>query len=363
MAAPQTDKITFLLNWHATPYHAPIFLAQSKGYFADEGIKVAIIEPNDPSDVTELIGSKNGINMGAKAMVHTIAGKAMGYPIVSVGTLMDEPITGVVYLEGGLEGKGGNVVTSDFDSLRGKRVGYVGHFGKIQIDELFQHHKLLKADGTPDYTPVRCGMNISGAILDGSIDAGIGLENVQTVELEEYCKSAGRPIEDVKMLRIDELAELGCCCFCSILYIANEDWLKANPEKVAAFMRAVKRASDYLQSSPVEAWTAYKACKKSMRAPIMDKMFERSFTYMSKDLVNVQRDWNKVTGYCRRLGLVDEAFKPNCTNEFITWEHEPQPEDPIANQRVIAKKQDQVRLGGGVLASAPAASAGITAMA
>jgi hypothetical protein len=52
---------------HATPYHIPVFLAQSKGYFADEGIKVAILEPNDPSDVTELIGSGK-VDMGAKAM-------------------------------------------------------------------------------------------------------------------------------------------------------------------------------------------------------------------------------------------------------------------------------------------------------
>jgi ABC-type nitrate/sulfonate/bicarbonate transport system substrate-binding protein len=59
----------FLLNWHATSYHLPIFLAQAKGYYADEGIKVALLEPNDPSDVTEIIGSGK-VDMGCKAMIH-----------------------------------------------------------------------------------------------------------------------------------------------------------------------------------------------------------------------------------------------------------------------------------------------------
>lgn len=44
-------------------------------------------------------------------------------------SLLDEPFTGVVYLkESG--------ITSDFRTLKGKRIGYVGEFGKIQIDEL-----------------------------------------------------------------------------------------------------------------------------------------------------------------------------------------------------------------------------------
>lgn len=181
-----------VLNWHATPYHAPIFLAQSKGLFAQQGIKVALLEPNDPSDVTEIIGSGK-VDMGCKAMIHTIAGKARGFPIQSVGTLMDEPFTGVVYLEG-------SGITNDFRSLQGKRIGYVGEFGKVQIDELTAHYG-MKPD---DYEAVRVGMNVSDAIKRGDIDAGIGLENVQMVELEEWCKEHGRPSSDVKMLRIDE---------------------------------------------------------------------------------------------------------------------------------------------------------------
>jgi pyrimidine precursor biosynthesis enzyme len=200
-----TDKITVLLNWKATPYHLPLFLASKLGYFTEEGIKVAILEPNDPSDVTEIIGSGK-VDLGLKAMIHTIAGKARGYPIKSIGTLLDEPFTGVIHLSH----KSG--ITTDFKSLRGKRIGYVGEFGKIQLDELTSHF-----DMTPnDYNAVRVGMNVTDAIIRGEIDAGIGIENVQQVELEEWSVQQGRSRDDVKMLRIDELAELGCCCFCSV---------------------------------------------------------------------------------------------------------------------------------------------------
>ncbi|KIV95252.1 hypothetical protein, variant 2 [Exophiala mesophila] len=330
-----TDKITFLTNWHATPYHAPLYLAQAKGFFAEQGIKVALLEPNDPSDVTEIIGTGK-VDLGFKAMIHTLAAKARDFPVLSIGSLLDEPFTGVVYLkESG--------ITPDFTTLKGKRIGYVGEFGKIQIDELTSHYGMQPSD----YTAVRCGMNVSKAIIKGEIDAGIGLENVQMVELEEWLTAQGRPKTDVQMLRIDELAELGCCCFCSILYIGNEKFISENPDKVKAFLRAVKKATDYVLTSPEEAWAEYVDFKPVMGTPLNRKIFERSYAYFSHDLKNVARDWTKVTNYGKRLGVLDASFKPNYTNEFLEWTFDPDSKDPLQDQKMMAQLQKDVAAHGG----------------
>jgi pyrimidine precursor biosynthesis enzyme len=73
--------------------------------------------------VTEIIGSGK-VDMGFKAMIHTLAAKARGFPVTSIGSLLDEPFTGVVYLKG-------SGITTDFRSLKGRKIGYVGEFGKV----------------------------------------------------------------------------------------------------------------------------------------------------------------------------------------------------------------------------------------
>lgn len=201
---------------------------------------------------------------------------------------------------------------------------------------------------TPDdYTAVRCGMNVSKAIIRGEIDAGIGLENVQVVELEEWLASQNRPRDDVQMLRIDELAELGCCCFCSVLYIGNESFIAQNPDKVTKFLKAVKRATDDVIARPAESYEAYIDIKPIMGTAVNRKIFERSYAYFSTDLKNVQRDWTKVTNYGKRLGVLDDSFVPNYTNEFLTWDLEKDSADPIGDQKEMCALQKKVALEGG----------------
>lgn len=198
-----------------------------------------------------------------------------------------------------------------------------------------------------DYTAVRCGMNVTKAIINGTIDAGIGLENVQMVELAEWLATQNRPRTDVQMLRIDQLAELGCCCFCSILYIVNDAFLEANPEKVTKFMNAVKRATEYVLAEPAKAYEEYIEMKPIMGTPVNRKIFERSFAYFSRDLKNVQRDWNKVTNYGKRLGILDAQFVPNYTNKYLSWTLDQDSTDPTGDQKRMVKLQEQVASEGG----------------
>lgn len=214
---------------------------------------------------------------------------------------------------------------------------------QIQIDELTKYYGMT----TDDYTPVRCGMNITKAIIRGDIDAGVGLENVQMVELEEWLASQNRARSDVQMLRIDQLAELGCCCFCSVLYIANDAFLAANKDKVLKFMRAVKRATDFLLAEPARAYDEYVDIKPIMGSPVNRKIFERSFAYFSRDLKNVRRDWEKVTNYGKRLGILDESFVSNYTNDFLSWTLEGDSTDPLGDQKRMVELQKEVATEGG----------------
>lgn len=112
-------------------------------------------------------------------------------------------------------------------------------------------------------------------------------------------------------------------------------------------MKAVKRATDLVLASPDAAYTTYIDVKPQMATPVNRKIFERSFAYFSKDLQNVRRDWEKVTRYGKRLGVLEEGFQMNYTNSFLGWALEKESEDPTGDQLKMCCVQERVRAEGG----------------
>jgi ABC-type nitrate/sulfonate/bicarbonate transport system substrate-binding protein len=289
MSTFKSNKTTFLLNWYANPYHTPIFVAKELGWLQEEGLDLAVLETTNPSDVTEIVG-EGSVSLGLKAMIHILAAKDRGIDLKSVGTLLNEPPTGLIHRT--------SAGINKFEDIVGKKVGYIGHFGKVMIDDL------AKQAGIPQgsYETVRVGMNVSAAIMRGDVDTGVGFTNFQRLELEAM---TGEP---VSMLRIDELNNLGCCCFCSVMYVANGAFYEKNPDVIAAFMRAMRRGTDLTIEHPDEAWKLMLRANPRLDTPMYTKIYQRSLPYFSRDLLNVQRDWAKVGQFCKHLGVLETKF-------------------------------------------------------
>jgi ABC-type nitrate/sulfonate/bicarbonate transport system substrate-binding protein len=307
----KNTRTTLLLNWYGNPYHTPIFAAKALGFYEDEKIQLAILEPTDPSDVTEIVGLKK-VHIGVKAMIHTAAARAKGFDVTSIGTLLDEPPTGLIALKSsGIQ---------SFKDIVGKRVGYIGEFGKKIIDDLA---KLAGID-VNSYQTVKIGMNVTDALCRNIIDAGIGFSNFQKVELEHLRG-------EVTFLRLDQLAGLGCCCFCSIQYIVPDDMMLNSPETIKGFLNATQRGASYTTENPDEAFELLCQAKPQLRSELYKKIFIRTLPYFSRSMQNVSRDWNKVGLYMKHLGLIKDDFDiTTCFNNHYL-PHMPHAEiEPIA---------------------------------
>jgi pyrimidine precursor biosynthesis enzyme len=131
-----------------------------------------ILETTNPSDVTEVVGAGKA-DLGLKAMIHILAAKDKGIDLKSFGTLLDEPPTGLVRCHSVIwlifsQIFRKSLKMEKLQDILGKRIGYIGHFGKVMVDDL------ARQAGIPatDYTMVRVGMNVTDAIIRGEIDTG-----------------------------------------------------------------------------------------------------------------------------------------------------------------------------------------------
>ena len=299
-----TPRLSLLLNWYANPCHTPVFMAHHLGLYKEEGLSPAIMTTTDPSDVTDLIG-QNRVDIALKAMIYTYAARARGYQVVSVGTLFHEPPTGLIFLK--------SSGIKKFEDICDKRIGYICHFDQIIIDDLARRAGIER----DAYETVRVGMNMTDAIMNNQVDAGMGIGCFQQVELEQVSG------QETGILRVDELT--GLDCLCSILFLVNEVYLANNQDAVRRFMWATLRGTAWTLENPEKAYDLLCTQIPSLRTETFRKIYISCLPYFSRDLVNVDQDWDKVSLYTQQLGVSNEHMNSlSCyTNDYL-------PEGPYA---------------------------------
>ena len=160
--AQANDKLTLLLDWFINPDHAPLFVAEERGYFAAHGLDVEIIAPADPNDPPKLVAAgKADIAVSYQPQLHVQV--AAGLPLTRFGTLIATPLNTLLVLEDG--------PVKSIADLKGRKVGYsIGGFEDALLRAMLARHGL----SLDDITLVNVNFSLSPALLSGQVDAVIG---------------------------------------------------------------------------------------------------------------------------------------------------------------------------------------------
>ena len=236
------DKMTLILDWFVNPDHAPIIVADEKGYFAEAGLDVDIVAPADPSDPPKMVAAgRADIGISYQPQLHLQV--AEGLPLVRVGTLIGTPLNCLLVLDDG-------PITRIAD-LAGRKIG----FSVAGVEEALLTQLLAQADLTlDDVTLVNVNWSLSPALMAGQVDAVIGaFRNFELNQME---------IEGVPG-RCFYPEEEGLPPYDELIYVANP--ARMDRDMVRRFLGATEKATHYIVNHPEEAWDIFSGTAAELR--------------------------------------------------------------------------------------------------
>ncbi len=237
----RAEPLTVLLDWFVNPDHAPLIVAQARGYFAEEGLEVEFVEPADPNDPPKLVAAGRApIAVSYQPQLHLQA--AQGLPVARIATLVATPLNSLVVLaDSGIE---------SLADLKGRTVGYsVGGVEDALLGTMLNQAGL----SLDDVELINVNFALSPALLSGQVDAVIGAyRNFELNQLE---------IEGAEGLAFFP-EEHGVPIFDELVVIANSGRL--DDPRLDGFLRALERGTIWTINHPEAAWELFKAYKPGL---------------------------------------------------------------------------------------------------
>ncbi len=240
--AMAADKMTVLLDWFINPDHGPIIVAEENGYFAEQGLEVEIVAPADPSAPPRLVAAGQAeLAVSYQPQLHLQIHE--GLPLKRVGTLVATPLNCLLVLEDG-------PIKSPAD-LKGKKVGYsVAGVEEAVLGAVLGKYGVT----TDDIELVNVNFSLSPSLMSGQVDAVIGA--YRNFELNQM------DIEGVPGTCF-YIEEEGVPSYDELIYVANPDTMDA--DKVARFMAATEKATQYIVNNPVKSWEIFAATSTELQ--------------------------------------------------------------------------------------------------
>ena len=288
------EDVTVVLDWYPNALHAFLYAAQEKGYFAEEGLNLVVNFPANTNDGISLPAAGRA-DIGMYYLQDAIlTAVEEDVPIVSVGSVTQESQNVVISLkESGIE------TAAD---LAGKKIGYAGTaLSEAQIECMLEKAGV----SAEDCQLIDVGFDLLTATTTGQVDATIGnMVNHEVPQLEE------QGIEINYFFPTD----FGVPEYYELVFLAGQDAVENNPEKIQKFLRAAQKGFDFMQENPEEAlrilldnqnaenFPLSETVEKASMDMLLPAMETADAPFMSQDVAV----WQQNADWLYEMGLLSE---------------------------------------------------------
>lgn len=231
---PDLFEIVLCLDWTPNTNHTGFFVADSLGYYEEEGIKITIVQP--PEDGAELMTASGQAHFGISFQDTMAAALSLDEPlnVTAVAAILQHNTSGIISRKG--EG------TDTPKGLEGKR--YSSWNSPIEL-KMMEH--IMENSGA-DFEKLEVIPNV----VTNEAEA---LKNKDTDAIWIYyawagvaCELAGLEFDYFNFIDIDEVFD-----YYTPVIVANNDFLKASPEIAKKFLKATAKGYEYAVENPEEA--------------------------------------------------------------------------------------------------------------
>ncbi len=258
-AAAPAEKLTVGLGYIPNVQFAPFYVAQSKGYYAAEGLNVDFSYGGNVNDLL--------LQSAAGKLPFVVAGgdeillaRSQQVPVQMV-FLMWQKMPVAVF------SKQAAGVTKPED-LKGKTIGIPGRYGATYIGL----RGLLHAEGLGenDVNLTEIGFTQFEAVSEDKVPVAVGYASNEPLRMQ----AAGIPVNVIKVADYIQLVNNGV--------VVSEAYAKEHPDTVAAFVRATRKGLEETLANPDEAFKVAVAQIPELKPdqqPFQRKVLDDSLTY------------------------------------------------------------------------------------
>lgn len=301
------EKLTFVLDYVPNTNHTGIYVAMEKGFYADEGIELEVVQPPDDG-ADALVGSgKAQLGVSYQDIMANYLGSKNPLPVTAIAAIIQHNTSGIASRQGegmdrasGLAGHKYGTWDQDVEKAIMKSIveSDGGNWNEV---------KLVPANSSDDIAGLRSNMYDSIWVYEGWA--------LQNAKLQDY------PVDYFSIRSVDETFD-----YYTPVIIANNDFLESQPDVAAKFLAATEKGYQYASENPDDAADILVAYAPETD-PELAKVSQRYLADLYKDdapywgYIDPKR-WNRFYSWMGDQGLVEVPIAENAgfTNEFLPSE-------------------------------------------